>query len=150
MKRTLTKKVSGYIVSIELMAAMLVWCALMCATVYVINAQRWQKLMYNSFCSAATQTARWGGSQTNLRSVNGKTQDIAEEMEKSIQNASGQHVRIDITPTKVTNADKTVTVRLTWTPINADWFSLFSSGRDGDRHTIEASFDTIAKPGILL
>jgi len=151
MKKLLTKKTKGYIVTLEMMSALLIWTILMSATVYVVNNQRWQKLMYTSFCSAATQTAKWGGTDTNIMHVNGRNEDIASSMEDRI-NAfyPGANVDINITPTKVTTADPNIHITLTWTPVNNGWGGIFSAGVGSRSHTISGVFNPIAKPGRLL
>ena len=150
MKKLLMKKSKGYVVTLEMLSAVLIWSALMSSTVYVINSQRWQKIMYTSFCSAAIQTSKWGGTDTNIRAVNGKTQDIAEEMERNIKNYSGVDVDINITPKEVTASDNMITVTLTWTPRNNAWGGIFSPGIASRSHTIKGTFDSIAKPGKLI
>lgn len=153
MKKFLRRKVKGYIITLELLSAILIWSALMTSTVYVVNNQRWQKLMYTSFCSAATQTAKWGGTNTNIMHVNGRTKDIAVSMEKNINRFyPGTNVDINITPKKVksSGSDKYITVSLTWTPVNNKWAGPFSRGVASRSHTIRGSFDPIAKPGRLL
>lgn len=150
MKKAMTKKAKGYVVTLEMLSALLIWTALMSATVYVINNQRWQKLMYTSFCSAAMQTAKWGGTDTNIMHVNGKDEDIAASMEARINSFyPGAHVSLSITPTKVTPDNPIITVTLRYIP-PYDHFGLFSFGVGTRTNVITGSFNSIAKGGKLL
>jgi hypothetical protein len=157
MKKFLTRKVGGFAMTLEILFCMVVWCIMMTSGVYIVKAQQTQKYMYNAFIQCAMSASKWGGSQTNLYTVNGRDWDLAANMQTQIRELTGQNVTISVSPKKVTTANSNITVTLTWTDFGAtvsgDDSGVYNALRGlmgNRRHTLKVTMKSVVQPGKLL
>ena len=144
MKRFFLKKVKGYIITFEIGIAALLWAILMTSTVYIINLQKNQKMMYDAFISVSVQACKWGGTSTNIYNADGRYgMDIAKTMEAQIEELTGQDITIIVSPTKITPENSKITVQMSWKD-KGFWFI------PSKTHTLKESFDSCVEPGLLL
>lgn len=147
MKKFLTRKVGGFMVTMELILTIVAWSYFMSGAVYIINAQLEQKYMYNAFITSAMLTSKWGGTYSNLYMVNGKTSDLAQNMQRQVSEVTGQPVTITCSPTKVTVGDDNIHVHIQW--YDPVW-AYVPATMTHRPHTMDINFKSVVKGGRLL
>lgn len=95
----LFKKFKGYVITMEVLFALIAWSQIMVGTVYIITTHTTQKYMTNAFVSSAISASKWGGTYSNLYVVNGRDIDMATQMEDQLKLVTGQDVNINIVAT---------------------------------------------------
>lgn len=147
MKKLLTRKVGGFMVTMELILTIVAWSYFMSGAVYIINAQLEQKYMYNAFITSAMLTSKWGGTYSNLYRINGKSGDLAQNMQRQVSEVTGQTVTLTCSPTKVTVGNDNIDVNITWQdPV----WAYVPSTMAHRTHSMHINFKSVVKGGRLL
>lgn len=146
MKKLLTRKVGGFMVTMELILTIVAWSYFMSGSVYIINAQLEQKYMYNAFITSAMLTSKWGGTYSNLYKINGKSGDLAQNMQKNVSEITGQPVTLTCKPQKVTPSNDNIKVHIEW----KDRVWAYSPVKSYKKHSITINFKSVVKGGKLL
>lgn len=143
-------------ITFEAVMGMLLWCGMLMATIWIINVQKNQKLMYNTFISTAMQVSKWGGTNTTMMAANGKNYDIVDNMSSNIKMTQGvnnglnsRYFTISASPEVITSYSDKIHVEMSW--VDQGFASVcVPSWVSTNTHHISGEFRSVVKPGILL
>lgn len=142
--RIVSRKKKGFIVTLEVMATVAVYCLMILGNFYIMQAMDRQKFMYNALISGVSQASRWGGTyNTMYQTYNKNGMSIEDNLRNEIKRATGLDVEISITPEAVQHGDETIKGSITWEDVSL-WFWR------GGSHTVNLETESIVTGGTLI
>lgn len=151
LTQKLHKKKKGFALTLECMAASVMFALILAMCTFTLTGMERQKLMFNALVSGVSQTARWGGTNTTMYQTYSKDgMDIASITQAEIERATNGHatVNLTITPENVQTGGETIYGNVTWRDVGTQWLHRYVFG--GKDHSIDLQTESIVTKGILL
>lgn len=148
MKKYLRKKKKGFALTLECLAASVMFCFILSMCVFTLTGMERQKFMFNALVSGVSQAARWGGTNTTMYQTYSKSgMDITENLKAEIKRVTKQDVVVTITPENVTTGGETIKGTIQWTDVGTSFLGNLYGGKV---HTINLETESIVTKGQLL
>ena len=159
IKSTLEQKHSGFAISLEVIATLIMMCVFLNMTLYVLRVMNVQRYMNTVLTATATQASRWGGVDTKAYYSNvSNTPLLASAQEQLTAIAPDFNTAIAGSPDKITENGQGITITILYSlPSvfstlskvngNGDSYDMYDSTRD--MH-ISVTVDSIMEAGKLL
>ena len=116
-KRQLSKKHSGFIVSLEVMLSIVIFTQFMNFTMYIMRVMNAERYISTILTSTASQAARWGGNYTKAFKENtgNGTRTIQQIAQQQLnEQAPGFNAIVRVTPDTIDKRNNEVSVNITY------------------------------------